>query len=283
MRPVRPPDPSEHSERSHAAGSPGDGAEPPRVRVGAVEVMAISEAGLLDHVSRAWGLRRGGAIVTANVDIVRAATRDPALADLITHSELVVADGMPVVWAGRLAGTPIPERVAGSSLVYSLTERAAREDRSIYLLGGDPGVPEAAARVLADRYPGLRVAGTCSPPYGFETTAEGMREVVGQVVAAAPDLVLVGLGFPKQERTIRALRAELPDAWYIGCGAGIPMAAGQFSRAPEAMQRIGAEWLYRLALEPRRLVRRYLRDDLPFAAVMLAGALRGRLRAKRHS
>ncbi|GAA2867106.1 hypothetical protein GCM10010517_26630 [Streptosporangium fragile] len=254
-----------------------------RVRVGAVEIMAISEAELLDHVSREWDLGRGGAIVTANVDIVRAATRDPALARLVARSEIVVADGMPVVWAARLAGLPLPGRVTGASLVHTMAERAAGENRSVYLLGGEPGVPEAAARVLAGRFPGLRVAGACSPPFGFDATPEGMREVVAEVAVAAPDLVLAGLGFPKQERTIRALRVALPRAWHLGCGAGIPMAAGRFSRAPEPVQRVGAEWLYRLALEPRRLARRYLRDDAPFAVAMLAGALRGRLASRRAS
>ncbi|MEV8630168.1 WecB/TagA/CpsF family glycosyltransferase [Streptosporangium sp. NPDC051023] len=276
------------AEAPERAGRRADGGRPPqedgcglsRVRLGAVEVTAISEADVLDLVSHSWHLRRGGSIVTANVDIVRAATRDPALADLITHSELVVADGMPVVWAGRLAGLPIPGRVTGSSLVHTLTARAARERRSVYLLGGDLGIPETAALILGNLYPGLRVAGTCSPPFGFETTAEGLRKVIGRVTSAAPDLVLVGLGFPKQEHLIHALRAELPDAWYVGCGAGIPMAAGQFRRAPEVIQRIGAEWLFRLAQEPRRLARRYLRNDLPFALVMLTGALRSRLTAR---
>ncbi|MER5622847.1 WecB/TagA/CpsF family glycosyltransferase [Streptosporangium sp. NPDC002544] len=251
-----------------------------RVRVGAVEVMAVSEAELLDHVAAEWRRGRGGAIVTANVDIVRAATRDPGLADLVARSEIVVADGMPVVWAAGLAGPALPCRITGASLVHSLAGRAARENRSVYLLGGEPGVPEAAARVLAGRCPGLRVAGTCSPPFGFDSSPEGVREVVAEVVAAAPDLVLAGLGFPKQERIIAALRTELPDAWYLGCGAGIPMAAGRFRRAPGPVQRVGAEWLYRLALEPRRLARRYLRDDAPFAVALLIGALRTRLTSR---
>ncbi|GAA0849388.1 hypothetical protein GCM10009525_72210 [Streptosporangium amethystogenes subsp. fukuiense] len=251
-----------------------------RIRVGAVEVMAVSEAELLDHVAAEWRRGRGGAIVTANVDIVRAATRDPDLADLVARSEIVVADGMPVVWAAGLAGPALPCRVTGAALVHSLAGRAARENRSVYLLGGEPGVPEAAARALAGRCPGLRVAGTCSPPFGFDSSPEGVREVVAGVVAAAPDLVLAGLGFPRQERVIAALRAELPGAWYLGCGAGIPMAAGRFRRAPGPVQRVGAEWLYRLALEPRRLARRYLRDDAPFAVALLAGALRTRLTSR---
>ncbi|MFI6506289.1 WecB/TagA/CpsF family glycosyltransferase [Streptosporangium sp. NPDC050855] len=242
--------------------------------------MALTEAELLDRVADGWRSGRGGAIVTANVDIVRAATRDPALAALVGRSEIVVADGMPVVWAARLAGLPLPGRVTGASLVHSLTGRAARENRSVYLLGGEPGVPEAAARALAARRPGLRVAGTCSPPFGFDGSPGAVREVVARVRAAEPDLVLVGLGFPRQERIIEALRAESPRAWYLGCGAGIPMAAGRFRRAPVPLQRMGAEWLYRLALEPRRLARRYLRDDAPFALTLLAAALRDRLTSR---
>ncbi|GAA3458418.1 WecB/TagA/CpsF family glycosyltransferase [Saccharothrix longispora] len=249
-----------------------------RVRVGAVDVWAVSESGLADHVVEAWRRSAGGAIVTANVDIVRAATRRPELAALIAESEVVVADGMPVVWAGRLAGVPVPERVTGSSLVFTLAAAAAREGRSVYLLGGNPGVPEKAADVLTARHPGLRVAGTGSPPFGFERDDALTAETVAGVVEATPDLVMVGLGFPKQENLIRLLRAELPDAWFLGCGAGIPMAAGEFTRAPGVVQKVGAEWLHRLALEPRRLAKRYLRDDLPFAFRLLGGALRTRFR-----
>lgn len=253
------------------------------MRVGAVEVTAIGEAGVVEHVSKEWLAGRGGSIVTANVDIVRAATRDTALAELVAAAELVVADGMPVVWAGRLAGVSVPERVTGSSLVFSLAERAAAESRPVYLLGGDPGVPQEAARVLRARYPGLTVAGTDAPPFGFEADEAAAHDVIERVVAAGPALVFVGLGFPKQERLIARLRAKLPDAWYLGCGAGIAMAAGQFSRAPEALQRVGGEWLHRLALEPRRLARRYLRDDAPFALVLLAGAARTRWKTRDRS
>ncbi|GAA3884230.1 hypothetical protein GCM10022243_56250 [Saccharothrix violaceirubra] len=246
--------------------------------MGAVDVWAVRESAVADHVVRAWRSGDGGAIVTANVDIVRAATRDRSLAALIAESEVVVADGMPVVWAGRLAGVDVPERVTGSSLVYTLSEAAAREGRSVYLLGGDTGVPEKAAAALVALYPALRVAGTDSPPFGFDRDETGTAEAVAKVAKANPDLVLVGLGFPKQELLIRRLRAELPDAWFLGCGAGIPMAAGEFKRASSTVQKLGGEWLHRLALEPRRLAKRYLRDDLPFALRLLAQALRSRAR-----
>ncbi|GAB2938788.1 hypothetical protein GCM10027203_45380 [Nonomuraea fastidiosa] len=252
-----------------------------RARVGAIEVMAMTEAEVAEHVTRAWRAGLGGAIVTANVDIVRAATRAPDLAALVAAAELVVADGMPVVWAARIAGARLPDRVTGASLVFTLAACAAREGRSVFLVGGEPGVPERAGEVLAARYPGLVVAGAYAPPFGFERDPAEVDRTVKLVCAAAPDLVLVGLGFPKQERLIAVLRPELPRAWYLGCGAGIPMAAGRFKRAPRALQRAGAEWLFRLALEPRRLARRYLRDDLPFAFGLLAGAAWRRLTAGR--
>lgn len=243
------------------------------VRVGALEILACTETEVVRLVERGWTERRGGWLVTANVDIARAVAHDPELRALVGEADHVVADGMPIVWASRISGTPLPERVTGSSLVFSLGAAAARADKSIFLLGGEAGVPEKAARTLVVRYPALKVAGTFSPPLGFDTHHDGLAEVVARVRAAEPDLVLAGLGFPKQERTIRHLRDVLPQAWYVGCGAGIPMAAGEFRRAPAAMQRMGAEWLHRLALEPRRLARRYLHDDGPFALRLLTGAL----------
>lgn len=243
------------------------------VRVGALDVLALTETDVVRLVERGWAQRRGGWLITANVDIARAVARDPELAELVRLADYVVADGMPIVWASRISGDPLPERVTGASLVFSLGAAAARAERSIYLLGGEPGVPDKAARNLAARYPGLRVAGTYSPPFGFDTRPDGMAEVVARVCAAEPDLVLAGLGFPKQEQTIRHLRSVMPQTWYVGCGAGIPMAAGEFRRAPAAMQRMGAEWLHRLALEPRRLARRYFHDDAPFALRLLTGAL----------
>lgn len=254
---------------------------PARLDVGGVGLYPLTEADVVATVRAQWQAGHGGTIVTANVDIVRAVARDPSLAELVADASIVVADGMPLVWAARLMGEELPERVAGSSLVSSLSEAAAADGRSIFLLGGDPGVPEAAGRELQARFPGLRVAGTAAPPFGFEETEHAMADLVRTVAAAKPDLVLVGLGFPKQERTIQRLRAALPDAWYLGCGGGIAMAAGQFRRAPRIVQRLGMEWSYRLALEPRRLAGRYLRDDLPFALALLSGAVRSRLAAPR--
>lgn len=250
----------------------------PVAKVGVTDVHPVSEERLSAIVESAWERGAGGWVVTANVDIVRAAVKRPELAALIAEADLVVADGMPVVWAARLAGHRVPERVTGASLVFSLSEAAARADRSVYLVGGEPGVPEAAADVLTERFPGLRIVGTDSPPFGFDRTEDGLAAIAAKLTETKPDLVFAGLGFPKQERVIRRLRTDLPSAWYVGCGAGIPMAAGEFRRAPAAMQRAGAEWLHRLALEPKRLAKRYLVDDAPFAARLLVTTAVRRLR-----
>ncbi|GGK67629.1 hypothetical protein Ppa06_29350 [Planomonospora parontospora subsp. parontospora] len=248
-----------------------------RVRVAGVAIDPMTETEVVDHAVAALKRGEGGHIVTPNVDISRAVARDEALRRLVEGADLAVADGMPLVWAARLLGTPVPGRITGADLIWSLSEAAAFYRYPIYLLGGPPGVAEQAAVRLVDRYPGLLVSGVDAPPYGFEDTPEGYERIREAIVAAGPRVVFVGLGFPKQDRLIAALREELPGTWFIGCGSAIAFAAGAVRRAPEWMQRSGLEWLFRLLSEPGRLARRYLVDDLPFALRLLTVCLFKRL------
>jgi N-acetylglucosaminyldiphosphoundecaprenol N-acetyl-beta-D-mannosaminyltransferase len=254
----------------------------PPVRLGGLAFAPLTEAEVVAHVRRALDRGAGGRIATPNVDILRHAARDPAVRSDLATADLLVADGAPLVWAARLAGRPLPERVTGSSLVWTLSAGLARDQRSVYVLGGAParrGVrsgAERAASALLDACPGLRVAGFDSPRYGFERDPARLRAVVADVVEAKPDLVLVGLGFPKQERLIALLRPELPGAWFLGCGAAVNFVAGDQSRAPLWMQRSGLEWAHRLVCEPRRLAGRYLRHDLPYAVRLLVESARRR-------
>lgn len=246
------------------------GAGPAKIQVGDLWFDALTQQDVVDTARAAWATGQGGSIIPVNIDVALAASRDAALAELIARGSLVVADGMPLVWAARAKGEKLPERVAGSSLIFPLSAAAAADGKSVYLFGGADGVPQRAAEALAARCPDLRVAGTQSPEFGFDDTEEGARRAMADVVSAAPDLVFVGLGFPRQERLIEQLRRELPGAWFLACGGGIAMTAGVVRRASPLMQRLGFEWLHRLALEPRRLARRYLRDDLPFALALVA-------------
>jgi N-acetylglucosaminyldiphosphoundecaprenol N-acetyl-beta-D-mannosaminyltransferase len=239
---------------------------------------SISERQVLDRIyaSLDWG--RGGWVITANLEILRQFTTEPQLRPLFAEADMVVADGMPVVWASRIARDPVPERVAGSSLIFPLCGMAALGRRSVFFLGGNPGTADAAARVLAQRYPGLEIAGTHCPPYGFERHPEEIERIRTLLRASNPDLVLVCLGAPKQEHLIRLLRRDLPGAWFFGLGISFGFVSGEVRRAPLKIQNLGLEWLHRMVQEPGRLARRYLIDGLPFAGRLLLHAMRRRYR-----
>lgn len=254
--------------------------DPCTVVVDGVPLDARTEQEVVDAIVGEARAGRGGWVVTVNLDILRRLRRDSTLRAMVSQATLVVADGMPVLWAARLAGRSLPERVTGASLIWTLSA-AADDDLSIYLLGGVPGVADAAARALVARNPRLHIAGADSPPFGFEAQPEHFDRARRKLVAAAPDIIFCGLGFPRQELVIRELRRGLPGAWFIGCGAAIPFAAGHLRRAPAWMQRYGLEWLHRLMREPIRLFRRYLVDGLSYAAALMLRSARARHRSPR--
>jgi N-acetylglucosaminyldiphosphoundecaprenol N-acetyl-beta-D-mannosaminyltransferase len=238
-----------------------------------LDVAAVSERDTIRYVLDRIRQRRGGWICTVNLDILRQWHRSADVRELVAAADLVVADGMPLVWAGDLQGSPLPERVAGSSLILSLTAAAADAGASVFLLGGNPGTADAAAAELARLSPNLRIAGTLCPPFGFERDPAWLDRIEQLLRETSPDIVYVGLGCPKQERLIAALRGPLPTAWFIGCGVSFSFVAGEIARAPALMQRLGLEWLYRMVQEPKRLYRRYLFFGVPFLVHLLVSAL----------
>jgi N-acetylglucosaminyldiphosphoundecaprenol N-acetyl-beta-D-mannosaminyltransferase len=246
--------------------------DPDTVAVGGLRFAALTEGEVVHRVRAALARGIGGRIATPNVDILRRSGLDPSVRADLETADLLVADGAPLVWAARLAGTPLPERVTGSGLIWALSAGLAQDGSSVYLLGGAPetGGAARAAGVLLDAYPGLRIAGHQSPRYGFEDNPHQLQRVLSRVVDAEPDLVYVGLGFPKQERLIGHLRPVLPASWFLGCGAAVNFVAGDCVRAPVWMRRCGLEWAHRLAREPRRLAGRYLKEDAPYALRLLA-------------
>lgn len=242
-----------------------------RVNLDGAQVHAITESRVVEIVRGALRRGDGGRIVTPNVDIMRRLRHDPEVRDILDDATLVVADGMPLVWASRLGATPLPERVTGSSLIWSLSAGLATDRRSVFVVGGDSAtIAGRAARRLATVNPGLRIAGHLSPEYGFERDRRRFAEVCDAVADSRPDLVFVGVGFPKQERVISLLRDRLPRSWFLGCGMAVNWVAGVQRRAPAWMQRTGLEWTHRLCAEPRRLAQRYLRHDAPYALRLLA-------------
>jgi N-acetylglucosaminyldiphosphoundecaprenol N-acetyl-beta-D-mannosaminyltransferase len=275
--------PREKLKGAPADAAPDDDLRAPRsVRVMGVPMAAVSERQASRRLVAAAQRGEGTWALTANLDHLRRYRTEPLARLLIDSADLIVADGAPLVWTSRLAGAGLPQRVAGSNMIWELAREAAEADVSVYLLGGDPGVAEKASRVLQERHPSLQVAGTCCPPFGFENDERELARIEGAVAEAAPDLILVALGFPKQDLLIQRLRTDLPTTSFIGVGISFSFVAGEVSRAPVWTQRLGIEWLYRLAQEPRRLFRRYLVDGLPFALSLFRSALSHRLAPRRN-
>jgi N-acetylglucosaminyldiphosphoundecaprenol N-acetyl-beta-D-mannosaminyltransferase len=243
-------------------------------------IAAVTEAGAVRAIIDAAAAHRGLWTITANLDHLRRYRREPTARELIDEADLVLADGIPLIWASRLAGAALPERVAGSNIIWSISEAASRRDVSVFLLGGDPGVADRAAQVLRERYAGLAVVGTLCPPLGFETDAQELERIRRTVEEADPQIVFVGLGFPKQDLLIRRLRRLLPSASFIGVGISLSFVAGDVSRAPSWTHKLCLEWAYRLLQEPQRLVRRYLLAGVPFALRLLTSAAWQRIRAR---
>jgi N-acetylglucosaminyldiphosphoundecaprenol N-acetyl-beta-D-mannosaminyltransferase len=242
----------------------------PVVDIDGVQIHAITERLAIEHILDELDAGRGGVVVTPNLDHLRRCRSDVHFEALVAEADLVVADGMPLVWASRLQGTRLPERVAGSNMISTLSGSAAKRGRSVFMLGGDEGTAEGAAKVLQGRYPGLKVAGTYCPAPGFERNKRVMADLREMLAASGADIVYVALGSPKQERLIASIRSELPQAWWLGVGVSFSFLTGQVKRAPQWMQRHGVEWIHRLCQEPRRLFKRYLMVGLPFGIGLLS-------------
>lgn len=205
---------------------------------------------------------RSHQVATVNADFVVNALHDPELRHILQAADMATADGMPLVWGARLLGVPLTERVTGADMVPAIAERAAAKGYSLYLLGAAPGVAARAGEILQERYPGLIIAGVDSPPK--RSILEIDRAVLDRIKAAKPDILLVAFGNPKQEKWISMYARELGVPLSIGIGGTLDLIAGVTRRAPRWMQRSGCEWLYRMAQEPQRLWKRYVRDMFYF-------------------
>jgi N-acetylglucosaminyldiphosphoundecaprenol N-acetyl-beta-D-mannosaminyltransferase len=229
----------------------------------------LDPTGAVEAIGTALAARSRGYVVTPNVDHVVRFHRDAAFRAAYGGAAFCVADGMPIVWASRLLRRPLRARVTGADLLPALCEMAASRGHSIFILGGGEGVAQAAAGALSRRFPRLRVAGTHTPPAAFGDDAGAVAAALEAVAGAAPDLLFVGLGSPKQELWVHAHWAQLAATVAVCCGAALDYAAGTQARAPRWAQQAGVEWLWRLMHEPGRLWRRYLVDDAAFLGIFL--------------
>jgi N-acetylglucosaminyldiphosphoundecaprenol N-acetyl-beta-D-mannosaminyltransferase len=224
----------------------------------------------IEQILTACARGEGGWVMTPNVDILRQVWRDETLRQHVGKATLRLADGAPLVWASRMQREALPERIPGASFISWLSAAAARAGVPIFLLGAAPGVAVKAGQALQADIPGLLVAGTHCPTLGFEHSTEATAAIIDSIGAANPRIVFCGLGCPKQERLMASLAEIFPHIWFLASGGSLDFIAGVTTRAPEWMQKTGLEWLHRLTHEPKRLFKRYVVHDMPFALRLLA-------------
>jgi len=213
--------------------------------------------------------RKPFSVLGVNAQIVNLAMESKRFASAMHSGDLLYADGISIVLASRILGCPLPERVPGGELMELLCREGAKDGMSVYLLGGLEGAAEKAAKVLEERYAGIRVAGVCCPPIGFEKDSGELARVRESIRVARPDFLFVCLGAPKQEFWVAENAPSLPVGVVVPLGAAFDTLAGLRKRAPVWARKTGMEWLYRLVKEPRRLWRRYLIGNPQFVLMTL--------------
>jgi N-acetylglucosaminyldiphosphoundecaprenol N-acetyl-beta-D-mannosaminyltransferase len=223
----------------------------------------------IDGLIESRGFAQHVAINAAKLVAMRS---DDELSQIVRRCEVISADGQSVVWASRLLGDPLPSRVAGIDLMHELLARAEQRDYGVFVLGAKPDVLERACAKILERHPRLRLVGR-RDGYFPETDDAA---VAAEIKAARPDVLFVAISSPRKEYFLGRYGREIDVPFVMGVGGSVDVIAGITRRAPRAFQRLGIEWLYRLAQEPRRLWRRYLVTNAQFLS-MLARELAGRV------
>ena len=244
-----------------------------RLDVLGAPITAGSLGDVCSELERWIAARRRAYVCLANVHVVETARRDPELEQSLREADMVLADGAPIAWiARRRAGEPVP-RIAGSDLFEELCRRSVETGHRHFFYGGTPETLARLTARLRELHPGIRICGSLSPP--FSPAVEVRRDLIDEIEAARPDVVWVGLGAPKQKRWMRRARGLLEAPLLVGVGAVFDFASGTRARAPRRLQRLGLEWAFRLAQEPRRLGCRYLVTNTAFAFSLLRESLGG--------
>ena len=220
-------------------------------------------------------------VFPTNVDVIMKLRRDRAFRAAYRGAALVVADGVPLLWAASWCGRRLKGRVNGTDLFEHLAAHAAARQYSLFLLGGAADASARSAQALQARHPGLCIAGVFAPPLGFEQEPQQNDAITAMIRASGADILVVGLGAPKQEKWIAAYGPACGVRFALAVGFSFSFVGGLTPRAPRWMQRRGLEWLWRLSREPRRLWRRYLVDDLPFFA-LIAGQIIAQRTSRTH-
>lgn len=246
-----------------------------RLTIGRVPIDVVTFQQAMERIEALVDAKQGGSVFTPNVDHVVNVETDEAFAAAYQRASLSVADGMPLVWASKVLGRPLPERVSGSDLLEPTLQLAAKRGWRVFFLGAAPGVAEKAAIVARERF-GTNVVGTDAPFVKLDDAAQ-LERIARQLADSKAELVMMAFGAPKQELLIDRIAERVKPAVMLGIGASLDFLAGTVKRAPAIMRSTGFEWLYRLSQEPGRLWKRYLVNDPKFAVILLRTLKRQKL------
>lgn len=238
-----------------------------RIKFMNTDIDNLTMAEMLNEIEKLIQKKNCSYVVTPNVDHIVRLEKDEELQKVYKNASLILTDGKPLIWISKWYKTPIKEKISGSDLFPRVCQLAANKNYTMYLLGAAEGVADTAARNLMKKYPGLNIVGTYSPPFGFEKNEQEMNKIKTQIQDVHPDILIVGLGCPKQEKFMYYHCKELGVPISFGLGASIDFEAGNIKRAPKWMSNHGLEWLYRFSKEPKRLFKRYFVDDLKIIQV----------------
>ena len=246
-----------------------------RVNVLGVGISVLNLKTALAAIAGAVRDRRKGYIGVTGVHGVMEAQADAIFKNILNQAFLCTPDGMPMVWAGKLDGHPEMARVYGPDLMLEVCAWSETSGCRHFFYGGADGVADLLAQKLKAKFPRLQVAGTLHPAVPYSLNAAEEKALAAQISAARPDVLWVGLSTPKQEKFMAEFLPQLDATLMVGVGAAFDFHAGRTRQAPRWMQRSGLEWFYRLCSEPRRLGRRYLRNNPLFVGKFFAQLLTG--------
>lgn len=227
---------------------------------GYIDNVTLDEA--IEYISTCIDERKIGHVITPNVDQIVRMEWDDYFKKICNESELLLVDGHPLMWIARLYGKPFKEKICGSDLVPLLCEVASKKGYSVFFLGAAPGVADKAARIMQEKYQGLKVAGTYSPPLGFDKNEEEIDKINRMLLDSNADMLFVGMGVPKQDIFIYENMHKYKIPMSFSIGGTIDFIAGVQKRAPRWIGKIGFEWFYRLCQDPKRMFKRYIIDDM---------------------
>lgn len=231
-----------------------------------VDNLTMDEA--LTEIDNLICQRQKSYVVTPNLDHIIVIEEDSVFKEVYDNASLVLTDGVPLLWIAKYYGTPLKEKVSGSDIFPKMCELSSKKGYKVYILGAKEGVADKAACRLMDKYPGLQVVGTYSPPIGFEENETMVDDIINMINETNADILAVALGSPKGEKFIYKVKDRICVSLSISIGATIDFEAGRVKRAPRWMSNIGLEWLYRVFQDPVRLSKRYWKDARMIIPIM---------------